>query len=153
MDARLEQAFVRVDVSDPHHDARVHQQLLDADVAAARDPVEKIRGKLRAEGLDAEPCEQRMARRVTTVPKNQAEAPRVAQPQRWVLAEDAEVYGYAFGLTAALSRQWNVTPFSRTKRNACSTRSGLTFFIRTGSHAWSTLCSANPWRARRRGPK
>src|SRR5438309_951321 len=53
MDARLEQTFVRVDVSDPDHDVGVHQQLLDADAAAARGPVEELGREMLAERLDA----------------------------------------------------------------------------------------------------
>src|SRR6266851_9194803 len=82
MDARPEQAFVRVNVPDPDHDVGVHQQLLDADVAAARGPIEELRRELFAERLDAEPGEQGMSERVAVVPQHQAEAARIAQAQR-----------------------------------------------------------------------
>src|SRR5205814_10499358 len=81
MDASPEQAFVRVDVSDPDHDARVHQQLLDADVAAARGPIEEFGREMLAERLDPEPREQGMTERVAVVPQHHAEASRIAQAQ------------------------------------------------------------------------
>ena len=55
--------------------------------------------------------------------------------------------------SAFFSRQWKATPLSRTKRKASSTRSLETFFRRSGSQAWSTLCSLKPWRDSSRGPK
>src|SRR6267378_2231426 len=82
MDARPEQAFVRVNVSDPDYDAGVHQQLLDADVAAARGAIEELGREMLAERLDAEPREQRMAKRVAVFPQHHAEAARIAQAQR-----------------------------------------------------------------------
>jgi len=81
MDARPEQAFVRVDVSDPDHDVRVHQQLFDADVAAARRSIEELGREMLAERLDAEPREQGMAEHVAVVPQHHAEASRIAQAQ------------------------------------------------------------------------
>src|SRR5436309_1815023 len=81
MDARPEQAFVRVNVSDPHHDVRVHQQLLDADIAAARGAIEELGREMLAERLDAEPREQGMTQRIAVLPQHHAEASRVAQAQ------------------------------------------------------------------------
>src|SRR5437879_10585308 len=81
MDTRPEQAFVRVDVSDPHHDVRVHQQLLDADIAAARGAIEELGREMLAERLDAEPREQGMTQRIAVLPQHHAEASRIAQAQ------------------------------------------------------------------------
>src|SRR6266851_4581634 len=82
MDARPEQALVRVNVSDPDHDLGVHQQLLDADVASARGPIEELGRETLVERLDAEPREQGMAERVAVVPQHYAEAAWIAQTQR-----------------------------------------------------------------------
>src|SRR6266446_5072282 len=81
MDARPEQALVRVNVSDPDHDLGVHQQLLDADVASARGPIEELGRETLVERLDAEPREQGMAERVAVVPQHHAEAAWIAQAQ------------------------------------------------------------------------
>src|SRR5467141_2202674 len=82
MDARPEQALVRIDVSDPDHDPGVHQQQLDAGAAAARGLVEELRREPIAERLHTELREQRVAGGVAGFPQHHAEAARIAQAQR-----------------------------------------------------------------------
>jgi len=81
MHARPEQTFVRIDVSDSDDDVGVHQQLLDAHIAAARRPMEEFRGELLAERLDTEAREQRMAKGISAVPQHHPETARIAQAQ------------------------------------------------------------------------
>src|SRR5262245_192872 len=91
MDSRLEQALVRVDIPDAYDHARVHQQLLDSDFAAARNAVEELGRKLIAERLHAQPREQRMPRRVAAGPNDDAETPRVAQTQGRTAEDQVQV--------------------------------------------------------------
>src|SRR5437879_3249878 len=97
MDARPEQAFVRVDVPDSDHDASVHQQLLDADIAAARGAMEKLGGEALAERLDAELREQRVAGDVPGAPQHHAEAARIAEAQRRAAENEIQMIVLARG--------------------------------------------------------
>src|SRR5229473_3871506 len=91
MDARPEQALVRIDVSDPDHDLSVHQQQLDTYAAAARGLVEELRREPIAERFHAELREQRMAGGVAGFPQHHAEAARIAQAQRGSAENEVDV--------------------------------------------------------------
>src|SRR5712692_5412282 len=97
MDARPEQAFVRVDVPDSDHDVGVHQQLLDADIAAARGAIEKLRGEALAERLDSEAGEQGVAGDVPGAPQHHAEAARIAKTQRRAAENEIQMIVLAWG--------------------------------------------------------
>src|SRR5260221_4187895 len=112
MDARPEQALVRIDVSDPDHDLGVHQQQLDTYAAAARGPVEELRREPIAERFHAELREQRVPGDVAGFPQHHAEAPRIAQAQRGGAENEVHVIVIAWGVPGSTARRLPDIPSS-----------------------------------------
>ena len=82
MDAGPEQRLARIDVSDADDDRMVHQQLLDGDAPGARGTIQVVAVELTGKRLDAQVREQAMLLRITRLPQQASEPPRVAQAQQ-----------------------------------------------------------------------
>src|SRR6185436_7958018 len=91
LDPRAEQALARVDVADTDHALRVHEELLDRNSQASREPVQARAGQRARQRLDAEVREQRVAIDVATRPEHRAKAARIAQAQALIAEQQVEV--------------------------------------------------------------
>jgi len=91
MDAGEEQCLAGIDVTYPHDNPAIHDQVLDGDFPLARDPIEILSVKILREGLGTEGCKEGVGFRGTINQHHETESARVMKAQNPVAKTDLEM--------------------------------------------------------------